>query len=232
MNDIHSNSKGRNGKARIFLVDDHPLMRQGVAQLINTQPDMEVCGEAEDASSALKGIAATMPDAAIVDISLRGANGIELIKNLRSLYKFLPILVLSMHDEGVYAQRVLRAGALGYVMKQDAAEKVVIALRRIMSGEIYVNEQVGSQMLHQALTGRGKPSASPIDRLSDRELEVIEAIGQGKPTRQIAKDLNVSVKTIESHRAHIKDKIGLKNASELVKFSVQWVESEMTRSKG
>ncbi len=229
MNDRHSNSKGRNGKVKVFLVDDHPLMRQGVGQLINTQPDMQVCGEAEDAPSALKGIEAASPDVAIVDISLRGTNGIELIKNLRALYKFLPILVLSMHDETIYAQRVLRAGALGYVMKQEAAEKVVVALRRIMSGEIYVNEKVGSQMLHQALTGRGKSDASPIDRLSDRELEVIEAIGQGKPTRQIAQDLNVSVKTIESHRAHIKDKIGLKNASELVKFSVQWVESEMTR---
>ncbi len=230
MNGTESKKKDRNGKARIFLVDDHPLMRQGVAQLINKQPDMEVCGEAEDAPSALKGIEAAKPDAAIIDISLRGTNGIELIKNLRSICKFLPILVLSMHDETIYAQRVLRAGALGYVMKQEASDKVVLALRKIMSGEIYVNEQVGSQMLHQALTGRGKPNASPIDRLSDRELEVIEAIGQGKPTRQIAKELNVSVKTIESHRAHIKDKIGLKNASELVKFSVQWVESEMSRS--
>jgi DNA-binding NarL/FixJ family response regulator len=229
MNDVDSKTKHRNGQVRVFLVDDHPLMRQGVGQLINAQPDMEVCGEAEDASSAMRGIESTEPDAAIIDISLRGSNGIELIKNLKALYKFLPILVLSMHDEGIYAQRVLRAGALGYVMKQEAAEKVVAALRRIMSGEIYVNEKVGSQMLHQALTGRGKPDASPIDRLSDRELEVIEAIGQGKPTREIARDLNVSVKTIESHRAHIKDKIGLKNASELVKFSVQWVENEMKR---
>jgi len=210
-------------------VDDHPLMRQGVAQLINAQPDMVVCGEAEDAPSAMKGMEESQPDAAIIDISLRGANGIELIKNLKALYKFLPILVLSMHDEAVYAQRILRAGALGYVMKQDAAEKVVIALRRIMSGEIYVNEKVGSQMLHQALTGRGKADTSPIDRLSDRELEVIQKIGEGRPTRDIAQDLKVSVKTIESHRAHIKEKIGLKNASELVKFSVQWVENEMKR---
>lgn len=229
MNDIHANDKGRDGKTKVFLVDDHPLMRQGVAQLIDSQTDMMVCGEAEDATSALRGIERTQPDAAIIDISLRGTNGIELIKNLKALYRFLPILVLSMHDEAVYAQRVLRAGALGYVMKQEAADKVVAALRRIMSGEIYVNERVGSQMLHQALTGRGKPNGSPIDRLSDRELEVIQAIGQGKATREIALDLNVSVKTIESHRAHIKDKMGLKNASELVKFSVQWVENEMRR---
>lgn len=226
MNDNSRPNGSRNSKTRVFLVDDHPLMRQGIAQLINAQSDMEVCGEAEDASSALKGIERTNADTAIIDISLRGSSGIELIKNLKALYKFLPILVLSMHDEGIYAQRVLRAGALGYVMKQEAADKVIIALRRIMSGEIYVNEKVGSQMLHQALTGRGKPNASPIDRLSDRELEVIQAIGEGKPTRDIARDLDVSVKTIESHRAHIKDKIGLKNASELVKFSVQWVESE------
>lgn len=227
---IENTSRKNGGETtRIFLVDDHPLMRQGVAQLINAQPDMVVCGEAEDAPSAMKGMEESQPDAAIIDISLRGANGIELIKNLKALYKFLPILVLSMHDEAVYAQRILRAGALGYVMKQDAAEKVVIALRRIMSGEIYVNEKVGSQMLHQALTGRGKADTSPIDRLSDRELEVIQKIGEGRPTRDIAQDLKVSVKTIESHRAHIKEKIGLKNASELVKFSVQWVENEMKR---
>lgn len=227
MNEKTKDGGGSGRKTRVFLVDDHPLMRQGVAQLINAQTDMEVCGEAEDAHSALRGMEKTKPDAAIIDISLKGSNGIELIKNLKAIYKFLPILVLSMHDEGIYAQRVLRAGALGYVMKQDAAEKVVTALRRILSGEIYVNEKVGSQMLHQALTGRGKPDASPIDRLSDRELEVIQAIGEGRPTREIARDLNVSVKTIESHRAHIKDKIGLRNASELVKFSVQWVENEM-----
>ncbi len=227
---IENTSRKNGGETtRIFLVDDHPLMRQGVAQLINAQPDMVVCGEAEDAPSAMKGMEESQPDAAIIDISLRGANGIELIKNLKALYKFLPILVLSMHDEAVYAQRILRAGALGYVMKQDAAEKVVIALRRIMSGEIYVNEKVGSQMLHQALTGRGKADTSPIDRLSDRELEVIQKIGEGRPTRDIAQDLKVSVKTIESHRAHIKEKIGLKSASELVKFSVQWVENEMKR---
>jgi DNA-binding NarL/FixJ family response regulator len=223
----NSNHHNRASKTKVFLVDDHPLMRQGIAQLINGQPDMEVCGEADDAPTGLKGIEQTKPDAAIVDISLKGTNGIELIKNLRALYKFLPILVLSMHDETVYAQRVLRAGALGYVMKQDAAEKVVAALRRILEGEIYVSEAVGSQMLHQALTGRGKPNASPVDRLSDRELEVIQSIGRGKATREIAKELNVSVKTIESHRAHIKDKLGLKNASELVKFSVQWVENEI-----
>ncbi len=217
----------RNGKSKIFLVDDHPLMRQGIAQLINEQPDMTVCGEAEDASSGLKGIEQTHPDAAIIDISLRGTNGIELIKNVKALYKFLPILVLSMHDENVYAQRVLRAGALGYVMKQDAGDRVVAALRRTLSGEIYVSEKVGSQMLHQALSGRGKPDASPVDRLSDRELEVIQAIGRGKATREIAKELNVSVKTIESHRAHIKEKLALRNASELVKFCVQWVENEI-----
>jgi len=222
-----ANNAGRGSKTKIFLVDDHPLMRQGIAQLIEGQPDMEVCGEADDAASGLRGIETCQPDAAIVDISLRGTNGIELIKNLKALYKFLPILVLSMHDENVYAQRVLRAGALGYVMKQDAAEKVVTALRRVLAGEIYVSDKVGSQMLHQALSGRGKPNASPVDRLSDRELEVIQSIGRGKATREIAKELNVSVKTIESHRAHIKDKLGLKNASELVKFSVQWVENEI-----
>jgi DNA-binding NarL/FixJ family response regulator len=224
---MNKSSHNGNSKIKVFLVDDHPLMRQGIAQLISEQPDMVVCGEAEDAPSGLRGIEGSHPDVAIVDISLRGTNGIELIKNLRAVHKFLPILVLSMHDETVYAQRALRAGALGYVMKQDAAENVVAALRRILEGEIYVSDKVSSQMLHQALTGRGNPQSSPVDRLSDRELEVIQAIGHGKATREIAKELSVSVKTIESHRAHIKDKLGLKNASELVKFCVQWVENEI-----
>lgn len=218
----------KKGKKRIFLVDDHPLMRQGIAQLVNSQDDMEVCGDAGDAPAAMKKVADTQPDLVVVDISLRGSNGIELIKNLKAIQRQLPILALSMHDEMVYAPRVLRAGALGYIMKQQPVENVIQAIRRILGGEIYVSEAVSSQMLQQAVSGgRTGVNRSPVDKLSDRELEVIQSIGRGKPTRDIARELNVSVKTIESHRAHIKEKLSLKNASELVKFSVQWVESEM-----
>lgn len=215
-------------KTRVFLVDDHPLVRQGISQLIAKETDLEVCGEAEDAPDALKGIGRTNPDLVSVDISLRGYNGIELIKNIKSLYPDLPILVLSMHEEGVYAQRALRAGALAYVMKQEAPDKVLLAIRRILNGDIYVSEKVGVQMLHQIVNGGVGPNGSPVDRLSDRELEVTQLVGEGKTTREIASFLNVSVKTIESHRANIKEKLGLKNGPELIKFCVQWVQQQQT----
>jgi DNA-binding NarL/FixJ family response regulator len=220
--------KGQKTKTRVFLVDDHPLVRTGIAQLINKESDMQVCGEAEDAPDALRGISATKPDLITVDISLRGYNGIELIKNIKSLHPELPILVLSMHEEGVYAQRALRAGALAYVMKQEAPDKVLLAIRRILVGDIYVSEKVGVQMLHQIVNGGANPHGSPIDRLSDRELEVTQLIGEGRTTREIASYLNVSVKTIESHRANIKEKLGLKNGPELIKFCVQWVEQQIS----
>lgn len=210
---------------RIFVVDDHPLMRQGLAQLINNEADLSVVGEAEDAPRALQGIAAKHPELVIVDISLQGNNGIELTKSIKALYKDLRIMVLSMHDEHIYAQRVLRAGANAYVMKQEPPDRVVDAIRRTLKGDIYVSEKVGAQILHQIVNGRGS-AGSPVDNLSDRELEIIQLIGEGKTTRDIAASLNVSVKTIESHRAHIKEKLNLKNATELVQYCVQWVEQE------
>ncbi len=212
-------------KHSIFLVDDHPLMRQGLTQLINSEPDLAVCGEAEDAPRALKGISTRNPELVIVDISLQGNNGIELTKSIKALYKDLRIMVLSMHDEHIYAQRVLRAGANAYVMKQESPERVIEAIRRTLNGDIYVSEKVGAQILHQIVNGRGA-TGSPIDQLSDRELEIIQLIGEGKATREIAASLNVSVKTVESHRAHIKEKLNLKNATELVQYCVQWVEQE------
>jgi DNA-binding NarL/FixJ family response regulator len=228
---MKSGNSATQKKTAIFVVDDHPLMRQGLAQLINGEPDLFVCGEAEDAPRALKGISTTKPDLAIVDISLQGNNGIELTKSIKALYKDLRILILSMHDEHIYAQRVLRAGANAYLMKQEAPEKVIEAIRRILQGDIYVSEKVGAQILHQIVNGRGS-AGSPIDQLSDRELEIIQLIGEGKATRDIASSLNVSVKTVESHRAHIKEKLNLKNATELVQYCVQWVEQENAMGKG
>lgn len=219
--------KGR--KINIFLVDDHPLIRKGLSQLLGQEEDMQICGEAEDVSSALKGITQTGPDLIIADISLRGNNGLELIKNIKALYPHLKVLVFSMHDEVVYAQRALRAGARAYVMKQEDAEKIKAAIRRIMEGDIYVSQRVSDQLLHQIVNGTASSSQSPVDRLSDRELEVVQSIGNGLSTREIAGALNVSVKTIESHRAHIKEKLNLKNATELVQFAVQWVEHENSK---
>jgi len=216
-------------KISIFIVDDHPLVRQGLAQVINAESDMHICGEAEDAPKALHLVQGKDPDLVIVDISLKGNNGLELIKNIKALKHNLPILVFSMHDETIYAQRALRAGARAYVMKQESADKIITAIRRIMSGDIYVSNRVADQVLHQLVNGSGDPTGSPIDRLSDRELEVIQLIGSGLSTREIAASLNLSVKTIESHRAHIKEKLNLRNATELVQFSVQWVEQENAR---
>ena len=220
-------TKGR--KINIFIVDDHPLIRSGLSHLLNREPDMQVCGEAEDVPSALKGIPQTGPDLVIVDISLRGNNGLELIKNIKALYPHLKALVFSMHDEIVYAQRALRAGARAYLMKLEDAEKIKTAIRRVMQGDIYVSQRVSSQLLHQIVNGAAASNQSPVDRLSDRELEVVQLIGSGLSTREIASSLNVSVKTIESHRAHIKGKLNLKNATELVQFSVQWVEHENSK---
>lgn len=228
---MKSGNQATQAKKAIFVVDDHPLMRQGLAQLINSEPDLFVCGEAEDAPRALKGIATKKPDLVIVDISLQGNNGIELTKSIKALYKDLRIMVLSMHDEHIYAQRVLRAGANAYLMKQEAPDKVVNAIRRTLNGDIYVSEKVGAQILHQIVNGRGS-SGSPMDQLSDRELEIIQLIGEGKTTRDIAGSLNVSVKTVESHRAHIKEKLNLKNATELVQYCVQWVEQENAMGTG
>jgi len=188
---------------------------------------MEICGEAEDSPSAIRGVGEANPDAIIVDISLKSANGLELIKNLKAIHEDIPILVFSMHDETIYAQRALRAGAKAYVMKKESPSKVVDAIRKIIQGEIYVSPSVADQVLHQIVNGPGNVSTSPVDRLTDRELEVVQLIGRGLSSREIAESLHLSVKTIESHRAHVKEKLSLRNATELVQFSVQWVDQQV-----
>jgi DNA-binding NarL/FixJ family response regulator len=219
-------SQMQKNKKRVLIIDDHPIMRQGLAQLINHQSDFMVCGEAEDAHEALKAIPVTNPDVAIVDISLKQRNGIELIKDIRIHYPNLEILVLSMHDESLYAERVLRAGAKGYIMKQEGAEKVMVALRQILKGQVYVSDNMASKILQIFAGGRKNGSDSPMESLSDREFEVFQLIGQGRGTRQIAEDLHLSVKTVETHREHIKEKLKLKEAVSLLRFAVQWVESQ------
>jgi DNA-binding NarL/FixJ family response regulator len=211
-------------KTRIFIVDDHPLLRRGLAELINREPDMVFCGEAEDSPSAIKAISQIKPDLVIVDISLKGYNGIELIKNIKAFDSKIQVLVLSMHDESIYAMRVLKAGAKAYVMKQEVVDKVMEAVRRIRAGKVFVSERVASRMLDQVVVGGDPAPDSPVDLLSDRELEIVNMIGSGLPTREIAAKLHISIKTVESHRARIKEKLNLQNAIQLVQFCVRWVE--------
>jgi DNA-binding NarL/FixJ family response regulator len=213
-------------KKRILVVDDHPIVRQGLALLINREPDLIVCGEAEDAMGAMHVLASAHPDILIVDISLNGPDGIDLLKNIRLSHPTLPVLILSMHDELIYAERALRAGANGYIMKQEATENVLVAARRILNGEIYVSTRIANQMLRHYITGSGTLRNSSIADLSDRELEVFRLIGEGHGTRQIAKELHLSIKTVESYQAHIKEKLSLRSARELMQRAIQWNMNE------
>ena len=220
-------------KKTVFVVDDHPLLRQGLALMINREPDLVVCGEAEEAQVAMKAIATKRPDILIADISLNGPDGLDLLKSVRTLYPDLPVLILSMHDESIYAERALRARANGYIMKQEATEKVLVAVRRILGGDIYLSERMANKLLHQYVSGQylGVASAdlnSQLAILSDRELEVFRLIGEGRGTRQIAEKLHLSIKTVETYQAHIKDKLSIRSGRELVQHAIQAKISEKT----
>jgi len=217
---------GQTEKRGVLIVDDHPIVRQGLAQLIDQEHDLRVCGQAEDAHGAMQAIKELNPDLAVVDISLKDTSGIELIKDIKVHFPGLPVLTLSMHDEGVYAERALRAGARGYVMKQEATERVVTAIRRVLSGEMYVSESVAAKMVSKLVAGPAQTGGSPVDRLSDRELEVFRLIGAGYGTREMAEKLHLSVKTIETYRAHIKEKLDLVDANELLRTAINWVNAE------
>jgi DNA-binding NarL/FixJ family response regulator len=215
----------RKPKAKIIVVDDHPIVRQGLVQMIGHEPDMEVCGEAEGAGDALKAIAATNPDAAIVDLSLKGSSGLELLKDIRVRHPKLPVLVLSVYDESMYAERALRAGARGYMMKEEAAEKVLTAIRRILSGQIYLSENMASRLLNVLVDGRAESGTTPAERLSDRELEVFQLIGQGFGNTEIARQLHLSPKTVETYRGHIKEKLNLASSTEVLQYAIRWAHS-------
>jgi DNA-binding NarL/FixJ family response regulator len=214
-------------KHRIILVEDHPIVRQGLAQLINLQPGLTVIGEAESAAKALELIRANKPDLVILDVSLPKTNGLELIKQVKAEKPNLPMLVISMHDEMLYAERALRAGARGYVMKKEPSEKMLLAINRVLRGEIYVSDRMKQKML-QHLVNNQVPdeSGSPLDHLSDRELEVFQLLGNGFATRQIAEQLNLSVKTIESYRENLKLKLNVKTGAELIQHAIQWMKTE------
>lgn len=211
---------------RIVIVDDHPLFRKGLTELIHSEKNhLAVCGEAGNAAEAMEVIRKLNPDLAIVDLSLPGANGIELIKNIRAEFSKLPILVLSMHDESLYAVRALRAGADGYVMKHEAMANVIQAIREIFNGHPYLSPAMAAQVITKFAHRQAEGETDAVERLSDRELEILELIGKGKEVREIAKVLNLSPKTVETHRAHIKDKLDLKNSREVARFALQWLQA-------
>jgi DNA-binding NarL/FixJ family response regulator len=213
------------GSKRILIVDDHPLFRKGLTQLIDSEGAFAVCGEAGNASEAMEAIRKLSPDLVIVDLSLPGANGIELIKNIRAEFQRLPVLVLSMHDESLYALRALRAGADGYVMKHEAMANVTDAIRELLNGRPYLSPAMAAQVITKFAHRQAEGETDAVERLSDRELEILELIGKGHEVRQIAKVLHLSPKTVETHRAHIKDKLDLRNSREVARFALQWLNA-------
>lgn len=216
------------GKTRVLLVDDHPLTRHGMKALISQQPNLEIVGEADSAPRALELVEKLKPNLAVVDITLRSTNGIELTKGMRAQSPDLQVLIVSMHDENLYAERALRAGAMGYLMKHEASEKIIAAIQRIQQGEIYLSDRIKEKMLHRFVNHKTDELVSPIDTLSDREMEVFQLIGNGYGTRLIAQQLNLSIKTIDSYREHLKLKLNLESGSELVRYAIQWMKSQGT----
>ena len=214
---------------RVFLVDDHPLVREWLTNLITRQPDLVVCGEAESTASALSTIASAEADVAIVDLSLDGRSGLELIKELRQLHPNIGVLVLSMHDEMSFAERALRAGARGYVMKREVAKQVVLAIRRVTEGGMWISERVSALLAEKAAAGVPAGPEPPIDRLSERELEVFRLLGQGQATRQIAGALHVSAKTVQTYYARVKLKFGLASSTQLLREAIRWHEEQGSR---
>jgi len=213
-------------KAKVMIVEDHPIFRKGLAQLINEEKDMEICGEAEDVIEARRILGREKPDMMIVDLTLKGVSGLELIKDVHERLPGIPVLVLSMHDESIYAERVLRAGAKGYIMKQEMTNKVIVAIRQVLAGKMFFSESVVESFLGMMT---GKPSASshnPIDTLSDRELEVFTLIGKGIGRQEIGDKLNVSIKTVGTYREKIKVKLGIKSSPELVRRAVEWIQTQ------
>ena len=219
-------SQVKDNRKRILLVDDHAVVRYGIAQLLNQESDLVVCGQEEDAAHALSAIGKLKPDLVIADISLKDSSGLELMRNIKAQYSGLPVLVVSTHDESIYAEIAFRAGALGYLMKAEALDKIVSAIRRVLSGNVYVSDALAAKMLQQQVRGQKDIEQSPVKGLSDRELEVFQLIGQWKKTKEIAQELHLSIKTIEYYREQIKQKLNLKSAVELTQHATAWVQRE------
>jgi DNA-binding NarL/FixJ family response regulator len=216
-------------KRKVFLVDDHPLVREWLTNLINQQPDLVVCGETESAPRAMQAIAAAQPDVAIVDISLKDSSGIELIKSLKQSHPDVAVLVLSMHDESLYAERALRAGAKGYVMKRETTKKVIDGIRQVLEGRLFVSDAMKEAMTVRLIEGNTETTRSPVEQLSDRELEVFEMLGQGLGTRQIAEAMRISVKTVQAYCARMKEKLNVGSATKLLREAIRWNETKHPR---
>jgi DNA-binding NarL/FixJ family response regulator len=212
-------------RRRIFLVDDHPLVREGLANLINGQSDLVVCGEAEDSAGAIAGIAKARPDVALIDISLKNESGLELIKNLESQFPLVALIVVSMHDEALYAERAVRAGARGYVMKRETTKSVLTCIRRVLEGGVYVSERVVNSMARRLAASPKTADVSPVERLSDRELEIFRLLGQGRTTSEIAEDLHLSLKTVQAYCARAKEKFGVSSLGELLRAAIRWEDA-------
>ena len=215
-------------KTLILVVDDHPMMRQGLAALINNEPDLTVCCEAESAGQAMDAIALRKPDLVLADITLPDKSGLELIKDIQAMHPGLRVLVVSMHDESLYAERVLRAGGRGYVMKQEGGKRLMEGIRRVLAGDVYVSDKMSKRILEIFTGQRSTSTGSPVERLTDREFEVFQLIGEGKATRDIAGKLHLSVKTVEVHRLHIKEKLELTDSTSLIRYAVRWIETQKT----
>jgi DNA-binding NarL/FixJ family response regulator len=212
-------------RSRVFIVDDHPLVREGLANLINGQDDLIVCGEAEDSAQAITGIPEKRPDVALIDISLKNESGLELVKDLERQFPFVALIVLSMHDEALYAERALRAGARGYVMKRETTKSVLASIRRVLEGGVYVSERVVTSMARRLSSSRMPAAGSPVERLSDRELEIFRLLSQGRTTSQIAGDLHLSLKTVQAYCARAKEKFGVTSLGELVRAAIRWEDA-------
>jgi DNA-binding NarL/FixJ family response regulator len=217
-------SNGVSRTHRVFIVDDHPLVREGLANLINQQADVTVCGEAEDSASAITGIQALQPDVILVDISLKNESGLELVKTLKNQYPDLAVIVISMHDEALYAERALHAGARGYVMKRETTKNVLTAIRRVLEGDVYVSDRVVNSMAKR-MSSRKTAAAEPVERLSDRELEIFRLLGQGRTPSQIAEDLRLSLKTVQAYCARAKEKFGVTSLTELLRAAIRWEDA-------
>jgi DNA-binding NarL/FixJ family response regulator len=228
---MDSGKISRRGKHRILIVDDHPIFRHGLIQLLNEEDDLEVCGEAEDYHGAWKAVSELKPDMLIVDITLKDMSGIELIKEVRKHHKGVPMLVISMHDESLYAERAFRAGAKGYIMKQEASESVVQAIRQVLRGGFYASSRITEHILARFIEGPKEPTESPLQTLTDREIEVFHLIGEGLSISEIGHRLHLSVKTIGTYRERIKEKLNLRNATELLRYALNWVEKERQTSQ-
>ena len=213
-------------KTQVLIVDDHPVIRDGLVTIINHERDLNVCGQAEDAYIALKAVAELKPDIVVTDISLKSSDGIELTKNIKARYPRLPVIILSVHDESLYAERALLAGAKAYLMKDKVSENIIKAIRTVLTGEIYVSDAISKKFLHKIAGDKAGTAKTPIEKLSDREFEIFRLIGEGLKASQMAKQLHLSIKTIETYRSRIKEKLNLPNASQLLQYSIRWAKSQ------